>query len=96
MRVVPLSAWVDDAATASGDASSDLVSGLRWIVPVYCQVDIVVGPPVGDLGDGFVDRSPWFQPRPLWVGRVGRGWERGQSFARAVEMISEHSIMITC
>ena len=93
MCVVPLPTWVNDAATASGDAGSDLVPGLSWTVPLYRQVDIVVGPPVGDLGNGFIDRSPWFQPRLLGIGRVGRCWKWGQSFARAVEMNCERSTM---
>lgn len=58
---------------------------------LFCQVDIVIRPPVGDVSDGFVDRSPWLQACLFWIGRVSWCWERGQSFARTAEMDCQQS-----
>lgn len=93
MRKGPLPTGVDEATTTGGDASSDCVSGLRRLILLLRQVDVVVGPPVGDLCNGFVDRGPGFQAGLLWIGRVGRCGKGGQSFARAAERNREHSTM---
>lgn len=60
MRIVPLPTRVDDATTTSGNASSDFVPRLRWIISLDRRVNIVVSPPVRDFGNGFVNCSPWF------------------------------------
>ena len=91
MGIVPLPTWMDDATTAGSDTSSYFVSRLRRMVPRYRQVDVVIGPSFGDLGNGFIDRGPWLQTRLLGIGRMRRFWERGQNFTRAAGMDSEHS-----
>ena len=82
---------MNDATTAGSDTSSYFVSRLRRMVPQYRQVDVVVGPSFGDLGNGFIDRGPWLQTRLLRIGRMRGFWERWQNFARAAGMDCEHS-----
>ena len=93
MCIVPLPTWMDDATTAGSDTGSYFVSRLRRMVPRYRQVDVVVGPSFGDLGNGFIDRGPWFQTRLVGIGRMRRFWERWQDFARTAGMDCEHSRM---
>ena len=90
MCIVPLPAWMDDATPTGSDTSSYFVSRLRRMVPRYRQVDVVIGPSFGDLGNGFIDRGPWLQTRLLRIGRMRRFGERWQNFARAAGMDCEH------
>ena len=60
MRIVTLPTRVDDATTTGSDASSDFVPRLRWTISLFRQVDVVVGPAVRDLGNGFINGSPRF------------------------------------
>lgn len=77
MRIVPLSTRMDDATATGGNASSDFVPGLRRVISLDRRVDIMVGPPGGDFGNGFIDGSPWFQTCLFRIGRVGLFWEGG-------------------
>lgn len=90
MRIVPLATWMNDAAATGSNARSDLVPRLRRIISHFRQVDIVIGPPVGDLGNGFVDRSPGFQACSFRIRRVGWFGERGEKFAWAKERNCQH------
>ena len=71
MRIIPLPTRMDDATTTGGNASSYFVPRLRWIISLDRQVDVMIGPPGGDFGNGFVDCSPWFQTCLFRVGRMG-------------------------
>ena len=91
--VVPLPARMDDATTTGSYASSNFVPRLWCVLSLFRQVDIMIGPPVRDLGNSSIDRSPRFQTCLFGVGRMGRFWERGQIFARAAERKCQHSMV---